>query len=56
MKVPDGEDYVELMLYHTLPSPDRWGTKNHLSRRLIHAPSSTKNASKERDPALPDMS
>jgi catechol 2,3-dioxygenase-like lactoylglutathione lyase family enzyme len=31
MRVPDGEDYVELMLYHTLPGPDKWGTKNHLS-------------------------
>jgi len=31
MKVPDGEDYVELMLYHSLPDPDKWGTKNHLS-------------------------
>jgi len=31
MKVPDGEDYVELMLYRTLPKPDSWGGKNHLS-------------------------
>jgi len=31
MKVPDGEDYVELMLYHSLPDVDKWGTKNHLS-------------------------
>ena len=30
MKVPDGEDYVELMLYHSLPT-DSWGGKNHLS-------------------------
>jgi len=31
MKVPDGEDYVELMLYRTLPEPSQWGGKNHLS-------------------------
>jgi lactoylglutathione lyase len=31
MKVPDGEDYVELMLYHSLPDESKWGTKNHLS-------------------------
>jgi lactoylglutathione lyase len=30
MKVPDGEDYVELMLYRSL-SEGGWGTKNHLS-------------------------
>jgi catechol 2,3-dioxygenase-like lactoylglutathione lyase family enzyme len=29
MKVPDGEDYVEFMLYRDQPS--KWGTKNHLS-------------------------
>ena len=31
MRVPDGEDYVELMLYRTLPTPSQWGGKNHLS-------------------------
>jgi catechol 2,3-dioxygenase-like lactoylglutathione lyase family enzyme len=31
MKVPDGDDYVEFMLYHSLPDPKGWGTKNHLS-------------------------
>lgn len=31
MKVPDGEDYVELMLYRSLGDPSGWGTKNHLS-------------------------
>ncbi len=30
MKVPDGEDYVELMLYRTL-EPKGYGGKNHLS-------------------------
>jgi len=31
MKVPDGEDYVELMLYSSLPEPNARGTKNHMS-------------------------
>jgi len=31
MKVPDGDDYVELMLYRTLGDPSGWGGKNHLS-------------------------
>ena len=31
MKVPDGEDYVELMLYRGLPDASKWGTKNHIS-------------------------
>lgn len=31
MKVPDGQDYVELMLYRSLPDESKWGTKNHLS-------------------------
>jgi catechol 2,3-dioxygenase-like lactoylglutathione lyase family enzyme len=30
MKVPDGDDYIELMLYHSLPQ-DKFGTKNHIS-------------------------
>ena len=31
MKVPDGQDYVELMLYHSLPDESKWGTKDHIS-------------------------
>jgi lactoylglutathione lyase len=31
MKVPDGKDYVEFMLYSKLPAPDARGTKNHMS-------------------------
>ncbi len=31
MRVPDGDDYVELMLYDSLPAPDARGTKNHIS-------------------------
>jgi lactoylglutathione lyase len=30
MRVPDGDDYVEFMLYDTLPAPDRRGTANHI--------------------------
>jgi catechol 2,3-dioxygenase-like lactoylglutathione lyase family enzyme len=31
LKVPDGNDYVELMLYHSLPDASGWGGKNHMS-------------------------
>lgn len=31
MRVPDGKDYVEFMLYSKLPEPDARGTKNHIS-------------------------
>ena len=31
MRVPDGTDYVEFMLYRTLLPADNWGTKNHIS-------------------------
>src|SRR5262245_59865345 len=30
LKVPDGSDYIELMLYGTEPAPDRRGTVHHL--------------------------
>jgi catechol 2,3-dioxygenase-like lactoylglutathione lyase family enzyme len=30
MKVPDGDDYIELMLYDKEPSKDRKGTMNHI--------------------------
>jgi lactoylglutathione lyase len=30
VKVPEGEDYVELMLYQTLPEPNKRGGKHHL--------------------------
>ena len=29
--MPDGEDYVEFMLYRTLPAADKRGGKNHIS-------------------------
>jgi lactoylglutathione lyase len=31
MRVPDGQDYVEFMLYSKLPESDGRGTKNHMS-------------------------
>ncbi len=31
MRVPDGRDYLEFMLYESLPEPDQRGGKNHLS-------------------------
>jgi catechol 2,3-dioxygenase-like lactoylglutathione lyase family enzyme len=31
LRVPDGQDYVEFMLYNTLPPPEQWGGKNHVS-------------------------
>lgn len=30
MRVPDGQDYLEMMLYNTLPHTDKRGTKNHI--------------------------
>ncbi len=30
MRVPDGTDYLEFMLYRNYPGPDQIGTKNHL--------------------------
>ena len=30
MRVPDGDDYVEFMLYRELPPPDKRGTQNHI--------------------------
>jgi catechol 2,3-dioxygenase-like lactoylglutathione lyase family enzyme len=31
MRVPDGDDYLEFMLYNKLPEPDARGGKNHVS-------------------------
>jgi lactoylglutathione lyase len=31
MRVPDGEDYVEFMLYKMPLKPDQYGTKNHIA-------------------------
>ncbi len=37
MRMPDGEDYVEFMLYDTLPAPADRGTKNHISLEVQDA-------------------
>jgi len=34
MRVPDGEDYVEFMLYSNLPPPDQRGGSEHVSLRV----------------------
>ena len=31
MRVPDGKDYVEFMLYSDLPAPDKRGSQEHTS-------------------------
>ncbi len=31
MRVPEGQDYLEFMLYDAMPEPDKRGGKNHLS-------------------------
>lgn len=31
MRVPDGKDYVEFMLYSKMPAAAKWGIKNHVS-------------------------
>jgi lactoylglutathione lyase len=36
-RVPDGDDYVEFMLYDTLPAPEARGTRNHISLRVRDA-------------------
>ncbi len=37
IKPPDGQDYIELMLYNSLPAPDARGTKNHASLTIPDA-------------------
>jgi len=51
MKVPDGDDYVEFMLYSELPAPDKRGTAHHL---CLFVPDIEKSkASLEARPAFP---
>jgi catechol 2,3-dioxygenase-like lactoylglutathione lyase family enzyme len=38
MRVPDGTDYVEFMLYRTLPPQSAWGGKNHISLEVPDVP------------------
>jgi lactoylglutathione lyase len=37
MRVPDGVDYVELMLYHAPADPATWGGKNHVALSVPNA-------------------
>jgi catechol 2,3-dioxygenase-like lactoylglutathione lyase family enzyme len=37
MRVPEGSDYLEFMLYDTMPEPDNRGTKNHMSLMVPNA-------------------
>ena len=30
LKVPDGEDYIEFMLYDEIPAPDKRGSQHHI--------------------------
>ncbi|HSY74989.1 MAG TPA: VOC family protein, partial [Dongiaceae bacterium] len=54
MKVPDGTDYVELMLYPELPPPDRRGVAQHVSLEV--ASDEAAKASLEARPAFKDYS
>jgi catechol 2,3-dioxygenase-like lactoylglutathione lyase family enzyme len=38
LRVPDGSDYVELMLYDALPAPGDRGTRNHVALMVQDAP------------------
>jgi catechol 2,3-dioxygenase-like lactoylglutathione lyase family enzyme len=37
MRAPDGDDYLEFMLYNKLPEPDARGTKNHVCLMVANA-------------------
>jgi len=37
MRVPDGQDYLEFMLYDKIPEPEGRGTKNHVSLMIPDA-------------------
>jgi lactoylglutathione lyase len=53
MRVPDGQDYVELMLYNKLPPPDGRGGKNHMSLTVPDAQKALAEL-KKRAPGLYD--
>lgn len=40
MKVPDGDDYIEFMLYHDAPAPAARGTAHHLCLEVASVPDS----------------
>ncbi len=37
LRVPDGQDYIEFMLYKALPAPDARGSRNHVSLTIPDA-------------------
>ena len=53
MRVPEGDDYLEFMLYNKLPSPDGRGTKNHMSLMVPDAQKAVEELQK-RAPGLYD--
>jgi lactoylglutathione lyase len=54
LKVPDGSDYVELMLYKELPPPDKRGVAHHMSLEIDDVEEA--KASLEARPAFTDYS
>ncbi len=38
LRVPNGKDYFELMLYKKMPLQDKWGTKDHVSLQMPNVP------------------
>jgi lactoylglutathione lyase len=38
LRVPNGQNYVEFMLYKDMPPQDKWGTKNHVSLMVPSVP------------------
>ncbi|HTA94668.1 MAG TPA: VOC family protein [Verrucomicrobiae bacterium] len=54
LKVPDGTDYVELMLYAELPTPDKRGTAHHMSLEVADVDKA--KAALELRPALANYS
>jgi lactoylglutathione lyase len=53
MRVPEGDDYLEFMLYSKLPPPDGRGTKNHMSLTVPDAQKAVDEL-KKRAPGLYD--
>ena len=54
MKVPDGTDYVELMLYSEMPPPDKRGVAQHISLEV--ADMEKAKAALEANPAIKNYS
>jgi lactoylglutathione lyase len=55
LRVPEGQDYVELMLYNnSLPAPDARGGKNHMSLTVPDAPKALEELKKRAAKGLYD--